>query len=60
MLQRIFEPFVRETTGASGLGVGLTVARSLVERHGGRIRATSDGPGRGSTFEIDLPLALDA
>jgi signal transduction histidine kinase len=55
MLQRIFDPFVRESDTAGGLGVGLTLARSLVERHGGQITAASDGPGRGSTFEVLLP-----
>jgi PAS domain S-box-containing protein len=40
-----------------GLGIGLTVAKRLVELHGGRIEARSDGPGRGSEFMIALPLA---
>lgn len=39
-----------------GLGIGLTLVRGLVELHGGRVQAHSDGPGRGSTFEIHLPL----
>jgi len=39
-----------------GLGIGLTLVRGLVELHGGRVRAHSDGPGRGSTFEVHLPL----
>lgn len=59
--QRIFEPFVRlETEGSTylfpGLGVGLTIARFIVERHGGRIEIQS-APGEGSTFTIFLPLA---
>lgn len=40
---------------AGGLGVGLFFARFLIERHGGAIQATSEGPGRGSTFTIRLP-----
>lgn len=39
----------------SGLGVGLHVARCVIEAHGGTIRATSEGPGRGSTFVIRIP-----
>ncbi len=41
-----------------GLGLGLTLVRSLVEMHGGRVAAQSDGPGRGSEFVVRLP-ALD-
>ena len=40
-----------------GLGLGLAVARHLVELHGGNIRAESDGPQQGSTFIVDLPVA---
>ena len=58
MLDRIFEPFVRESGGtAEGLGIGLTLARTVVQRHDGHISADSDGPGRGSTFAVELPLA---
>jgi signal transduction histidine kinase len=39
-----------------GLGVGLTLARALVELHGGRISAHSEGPGRGSEFVVRLPI----
>jgi signal transduction histidine kinase len=57
MLEAIFDPFVRESTGsAEGLGIGLTLARTLVTQHGGQIAAHSDGPGRGSAFVIELPL----
>ena len=43
--------------GPGGLGVGLTLARSLVQMHRGEITAHSDGPGRGSTFTVRLPLS---
>ncbi len=57
MLERIFDPFVRENGSvAEGLGIGLTLVRNLVSQHGGHITASSDGPGRGSTFTIELPL----
>lgn len=39
-----------------GMGIGLTLVRSLVQLHGGSVRATSDGPGRGSEFTVVLPL----
>ena len=60
MLPRIFDLFMQgdqslaHTSG--GLGVGLTLVRRLVELHGGRVSAHSDGPGRGSEFTIRLPL----
>jgi PAS domain S-box-containing protein len=60
-LDRIFELFAQEkdgqTTGEGGLGIGLTLCKSLVEMHGGSILASSEGPGTGSTFTLSLPLA---
>jgi len=61
--QAVFEPH-RQGDGVErgrhgGLGLGLTLARRLVELHGGRLNARSDGPGRGSTFLIELPAPLD-
>lgn len=60
-LERIFEAFTQAddplTRSAEGLGMGLTVARSVVLRHRGRLWATSEGAGRGATFHVRLPLA---
>ena len=59
-LERIFEPYVQAAADAAafpeGLGLGLSVARRLIDLHGGTIHARSDGPGRGSTFVVELPL----
>jgi PAS domain S-box-containing protein len=51
-LTRIFERFV--STKAEGLGMGLSISRSIVEAHGGRIRATANAP-RGLTVHVELP-----
>jgi PAS domain S-box-containing protein len=57
-LPRIFDPFYRveRTSGsAQGLGLGLHISRSLIEAHGGQIRAESAGDGLGTTFTVRLP-----
>ena len=60
MRNSIFERFVQERQALSrsqgGLGLGLTIARSMVALHGGSIDVHSDGVGRGSTFTVRLPL----
>jgi signal transduction histidine kinase len=43
--------------GAKGTGLGLFIVKSVIEKHGGRLRAESRGEGRGSTFFIQLPRA---
>jgi signal transduction histidine kinase len=52
--ERIFEKSVRLDHGASGLGLGLYVARAIVKAHRGQVRASS-GEGRGATFEVSIP-----
>ena len=47
----------RDIRAQKGLGIGLALVRNLVEMHGGGVSARSDGPGRGSEFEVRLPLA---
>lgn len=55
-LERVFEPFWQGTEARTqGLGLGLSIVRHLVELHGGTVRATSAGEGRGSTFTVRLP-----
>jgi signal transduction histidine kinase len=62
MLSRIFDLFAQADASLDraqgGLGIGLTVARSLVELHGGTIEAQSEGTGRGSVFTVRIPLAV--
>jgi signal transduction histidine kinase/ActR/RegA family two-component response regulator len=60
MLAPIFEMFVQASASgrvaSGGLGIGLTLVKSLVEMHGGRVRASSPGLGLGSTFTVWLPV----
>ncbi|HET8947579.1 MAG TPA: ATP-binding protein [Candidatus Polarisedimenticolia bacterium] len=61
MLPRVFDLFMQGDHQPSrtqgGLGIGLTLVKVLVEMHGGRVEAKSDGPGRGSEFVVRLPLS---
>lgn len=63
MLERIFQIFEqakpRLSRSQSGLGIGLSVAKRLVDLHHGTIIARSDGPGKGSEFEVRLPILSD-
>lgn len=63
MLPKVFDLFIQvdRTLDRSqgGLGIGLTLVRRLVELHGGRVEASSDGVGRGSEFVVYLPLPSD-
>lgn len=62
-LESIFEMFTRLDSGGfnpSGLGIGLTLSRQLVEMHEGSLTASSDGEGRGTTIALRLPKATAA
>jgi CheY-like chemotaxis protein len=63
MLPRIFELFTQADSSPDrsqgGLGIGLTLAKQLVEMHGGRIEARSHGLGTGCEFEVSMPLLSD-
>ena len=60
--ERIFQLFDQGShfipASSSGLGIGLSLARRIVELHGGTISVASEGPGKGSTFQVHLPRAL--
>lgn len=63
-IAHVFERFYRASTSSArqygGLGLGLHIAATIMERHGGRIWAESPGPGQGSTFTIALPALAHA
>jgi len=62
-LDRMFDRFAQADVGSkrkAGLGLGLAITKHLVELHGGTIRAESDGPGKGSTFIVSLPVPANA
>jgi PAS domain S-box-containing protein len=61
MLTRVFDLFLQADQSLDrpqgGLGIGLTIVKRVVELHGGRVEARSEGLGRGSEFVVELPLA---
>ena len=64
MVSRIFDLFTQgdstQVRAQGGLGIGLTLVRTLVEMHGGTVEASSPGPGQGSEFVIRVPLVAGA
>ncbi len=63
MQENIFRMFAQiersGSDGESGLGIGLTLVRSLLDLHKGSIEVSSDGPNRGSVFRVELPLMVE-
>jgi len=59
MLPHVFEPFEQGNAGqfSGGLGLGLAIAKAVVEAHGGTICAASEGEGKGAAFVVTLPIA---
>lgn len=55
-LGRIFDPFFTTKPPGKGTGLGLSICYSIIQAHRGSIEAASDGPGKGATFKISLPL----
>lgn len=55
--EHLFEPFFTRRASGQGTGLGLSISYNIVADHGGQIDANSDGPGKGATFRVRLPLA---
>lgn len=61
-IPHVFDAFEQGRAGSpgrmGGLGLGLAISKTIVERHGGRLAAASEGPGKGAIFTVELPLAV--
>ncbi len=57
---KLFERFYQEKTRSDGIGVGLAICKTIVDAHGGRIWAESDGKGKGTTFRFTIPYPSPA
>jgi signal transduction histidine kinase len=60
VLENIFEPFFTRSRTGKGTGLGLSICHRVISQHGGEIEASSDGPNKGSTFRVRLPLGPPA
>jgi signal transduction histidine kinase len=58
-LSRLFEPFYTTTPEGMGMGMGLSICRSIIEAHGGRLWATGREP-RGAVFQFTIPADVSA
>ncbi len=56
ILQNVFEPFFTKRKNGQGTGLGLSITHRIVSEHQGRIEAYSAGPGRGSVFQVEIPI----
>jgi two-component system NtrC family sensor kinase len=56
VLENIFEPFFTRSRTGKGTGLGLSISHRIIASHGGEIEASSDGPGKGSTFKVRVPI----
>jgi two-component system NtrC family sensor kinase len=60
VMHNLFEPFYTRNRTGKGTGLGLSISHLIISQHAGTLDATSDGPGKGSTFTIRLPQRAPA
>ncbi|HHT9120827.1 MAG TPA: sensor histidine kinase [Candidatus Hypogeohydataceae bacterium YC41] len=58
-LQKVFDPFFTTKPPGKGTGLGLSICYSIIQAHRGTVEALSDGPARGATFKLSLPLLME-
>ncbi|MCA8989933.1 MAG: hypothetical protein KDA78_19970, partial [Planctomycetaceae bacterium] len=57
--QQLFDPFFTQRQGGGGTGLGLSITHRIVEDHHGSIEVSSEGPGKGSTFRVRIPISAN-